>query len=236
MQPIHIVLIVALVIGLFIWWQFEKRRRNAWSRWARANGFVYSSSDNRAVASEFQFLRRLDQGNDRIAKDVVRGRLAHSDVIGFNYTSKRQISATGEKGTADYKEHYRDKNLGVVALRLDRACPELTIRSERVWNKLASAVLGSDLDVGSTRFRKQFVLNGSDAGFARAFCNPQMERLLMSTTDLGMEVEVDGYWLALTTRGKLSIDELDELWRVLQEMAAFLPATLIEERKASADW
>lgn len=227
-----LVFFAALLVVAFIWWQFEKRRRSAWSRWARTNGFAYSAGENRAVASEFQFLRRLDEGTERVAKDVVRGKLGASEVTGFNYSSKR-AAVTVANPTGPDSSYRRERNIGVLALRLDRPCPELRIRRERVWHKVASTVLGNDLDVGSTRFRKRFVLNGNDPVFAQAFCNANMERLLLSSTDLGIEVEVDGYWMALIVRGKLQLDELSMLWGFLQEAAELLPETLIDEQRES---
>jgi hypothetical protein len=122
------------------------------------------------------------------------------------------------------KKPWRHHYFSIFTLALPERFPELTIEREGFFSKIGQALGFDDIDFESLEFSKRYKVKSADKKFAYDFCNAQMIDYLLRQEDL--IIEVDGNTLALTFKGKLSIEairpNLDRLTKIRSLMPNFL--------------
>jgi hypothetical protein len=190
------ILIAAAVIAIVVWsWLAEKRRREALAAIAASNGLEFSVQDPFDLPTYLAGIRAFNVGHSREASNVIHGEWRGRQVIAFDY---RYTTGSGKNRTT----HHLSACLQPVGLRV----PNLVIRHETFFDKLAGFVGFEDINFESDEFSRRFHVQSDDRKFAYDVCNPQMMSWLLANAG-SFSVELVDSSLVLTTGSQWSPDD-----------------------------
>jgi hypothetical protein len=214
---IFIVIGIVVLIGVvaYVGHLQAKKRREAFERLALDLGFRFYSQKDANFASRFSFLEHMDDGHKRYAFNRLSGEVDGQPVNIFDY--HYETYSRDSKGRRRTHHHY----FSIFTLSLSAAFPELNIEREGFFSKIGQALGFDDIDFESLEFSKRYKVKSRDKKFAYDFCNAQMIDFLLRQRDL--IIEVDGNTLALSFRGKLSIDDIRPNYERLLEIRSHMP-------------
>lgn len=197
-----------------------KKRREAFQRIAAELGFIFYPQKDSGFAKRYGFLDHMDDGHRRYAFNRMSGKIDGQGVHVFDY--HYETYSTDSKGRRSTRHHY----FSIFTLDLPARFPELNIEREGFFSKIGQAMGFDDIDFESLEFSKRYKVKSRDKKFAYDFCNAQMIDFLMRQQDL--IIEVDGNTLALTFKGKLSIEAIRPNLDRLQKIRSLMPNYLFD--------
>lgn len=178
-QFIVIIIVIAVVaVGAYFAHLAEKKRREEMAALAAKLGFRFRAGPDSSHDEEFSHFEIFRRGHSRVAKNMmsgaveIDGRSYRVDAGDFRY---KVTSGSGKsRSTRTYDFSY-------IILHLPFDCPDLLIRKEGMFDKIAGAFGFDDIDFESAEFSKKFHVKSPDKKFAYDVCHPRMmERLLAS--------------------------------------------------------
>lgn len=192
-----------------------KKRREAFERLAMELGFRFYPEKDRSFARNYSFLEHMDDGSKRYAFNRLSGEVEgqRANIFDYHYETYSRDS----KGNRRTHHHY----FSIFTLGLPASFPELNIEREGFFSKIGQALGFDDIDFESLEFSKRYKVKSRDKKFAYDFCNAQMIDYLLRQQDL--IIEVDGNTLALTFKGKLSIEAIRPNFERLQKIRSLMP-------------
>jgi hypothetical protein len=219
--PIWLFLLGAIAVGVIAYLVFlmEKRRRVAFQAMADHTGLRYAPDPNPELASHFEFLNALGNGSNHYARHVITGEVDGLEVVAFEYHYETYSSSENGRKT---HHHY----LSVFTTNLSKSFPELTIRPEGVFSKIAQAVGYDDIDFESAEFSRRYCVRSRDKKFAYDVCHPLTMEFLMRFHDL--DIEIEGTTLAAIQRGHLQPNHVESNLRRLLAFRRLLPKYLLQ--------
>ncbi|MFT7517354.1 MAG: hypothetical protein ACI84O_001145 [Myxococcota bacterium] len=222
MQTLLIIGGVCLV-GFMIYssWKYHKERRAGFVAWAQKNNFRFRPERDRGLANRFMFLNNLNNGSNRYGYDYLHGIYAGFTAHAFTY--HYETYSTDSKGNRQTHHH----NLGVVAIEIEQAFPELRIHPESIFAKFGQLLGYDDIDFESIEFSKKYAVRSEDKKLAYDFCNTGMMEYLLKCPKTALEL--DGHTLAVYDGAKLEPRELDAYLLQLTEIRALMPAYLFKK-------
>ncbi len=173
--------IFLVVMGVGMW--LEQKRREAFQALADELGFTYSPERDYGIAERYFFLNQLDNGENRYAQHIFRGVYDGLPVMFFEY--HYETSTTTSKGGRSVHHHY----LCVYLTEVPGPVPELTIRPEGVFSKVAQAFGYDDIDFESAEFSREFCVRSRDKRFAYDVCHPAAIEFLLKYPYVAFEIE-----------------------------------------------
>jgi hypothetical protein len=138
-------------------------------------------------------------------------------VLAFDYHYETQ---THDKNGTHTEPHW----FSFFILTLPAFFPDLTIRRENFFTKVAEVFGYGDIKFESAEFSKTFCVRSPDKKFAYDVCNAKMIEYLLTNRDLSIEIENNVLALAFTTR--LSPEQIETNLQRLVEIRARLPEYL----------
>lgn len=219
--PFWLFLLFAVAVGVIAYLALlvEKRRRVAFQAMAEHTGLRYAPETNHELASRFEFLNALGMGTNRFARHVVRGEVDGLEVVAFEYHYETHSSS--KKGRRTH-HHY----LSVFTTALPKSFPELTIRPEGVFSKIAQTLGYDDIDFESAEFSSRYCVRSRDKKFAYDVCHPLTMEFLMRFHDL--DIEIEGQTLAAIQCGHLQPNHVESNLRRLLAFRRLLPKYLLQ--------
>ena len=216
--PLIAVLFVGLIVGgaIFSLLQARKRREALFELAHRLN-LSFKAGEDRAIADRFSFLKELAQGSNRYATNVLSGNYRQNEILAFDYHYE---TYTHDKNGTHTEHHW----FSFFILMLPASFPELTLRREGFFTKIAEVFGYGDINFESAEFSKAFNVRSPDKKFAYDVCNAQMMEYLLANRDLSIEIENDALALAFTSR--LSVEQIEFNLQRLVEIRTRLPAYL----------
>jgi len=216
--PIVFAAAIIIAIGGFIYSQIQARKRQEglFELAARLN-LNFDAGEDCGIAGRFGFLKQLDQGDNRYATNVLSGTYQQNEVLAFDY---------------HYQTYYTDKNgthtqhhwFSFFILTLPTTFPDLTIRRENLFTKVAEAFGYQDIKFESAEFSKTFLVRSPDKKFAYDVCNAKMMEYLLANRDLSIEFENEVIALVCGTR--LAVGQFELNLQRLIEIRSRLPEYL----------
>lgn len=195
-----------------------KKRREAFERMAAELGFSFYPQKDYDFARGYGFLDHMDDGHKRYVYNRMSGEIEDRQVNIFDY--HYETYSRDSKGRRRTHHHY----FSIFTLSLSERFPELNIEREGFFSKIGQALGFDDIDFESLEFSKRYKVKSRDKKFAYDFCNAQMIDYLLRQQDL--IIEVDGNTLALTFKGKLSIEAIRPNLERLQKIRSLMPKYL----------
>lgn len=158
-----------------------RKRREELSKLARRLDLTFNPDEDYELVHQFDFLKKLAQGENRFAYNVLSGKYLSHDMLAFDYHYEGEHQNRNSRGM-----EYR---FSVLILRLAAAFPDLTIRPESFFAKAAGKFGSDDIKFESVEFSKTFRVNCPDKKFAYDVCNGKMMEYLLANRDLSIEME-----------------------------------------------
>lgn len=211
------VLAVAGLIVLSVW--LDRRKREAFRLVAARLGLTYAPERDYSLGSRHQFLNQLNAGSNRYAAHVLSGTMEGCAVLAFDY--HYETHSTNSKGGRTTHHHH----LSVFATTLPKAFPELTIRPEGVFSKIAQALGYDDIDFESAEFSRHYCVRSRDRRFAYDVCHPLAMEFLLEHKSL--DIEIEGTTLAAIENHTLGPTDVEPGLRRVLAFRGLLPEHLL---------
>ncbi len=197
MGPVLVILIFIVLVGIAITGAIASQkaaqgRRDALAALANELGFRFDPSKDADHDDEYAQFEIFRRGHSRSAYNTLTGGIdpAGPDAgVGpiavkmgdFTY----QVTTSNGKTTSTHTYHF-----SYVILHLPYAnVPNLLIRPEHMFDKLAGALGFDDIDFESAEFSRKFHVKSGDKKFAYDVCHPRMIEFLMNGTPPTIDIE-----------------------------------------------
>jgi hypothetical protein len=210
------VLLIAVIGSIWGAIQARKRQEGLFALSQRLN-LGFDPGENYQIAGRFEFLKELAQGDNRYATNVLSGNYQQNEILAFDYHYE---TYTQTKNGRQTQHHW----FSFFILTLPAFFPDLTIRRENFFTKVAAVFGYDDINFESAEFSKTFCVRSPDRKFAYDVCNAQMIEYLLANRDLSVEIENNVLALAFTTR--LSPEQIETNLQRLVEIRTRLPEYL----------
>ena len=213
-------LFIVVVIGAIVNAIVQRKRREGLFELAQRLNLNFDAGQDFGIPGRFGFLKQLDQGENRYATNVLSGTYQQNEVLAFDY---------------HYETYYYDKNgrhtedfwFSFFILTLPVTFPDLTIRRESFFTKVAEVFGYQDIKFESAEFSRTFLVRSADKKFAYDICNAKMIEYLLANRDLSIEIENEIIALAFNTR--ISVEQFELNLRRLVEIRSRLPEYLFTQ-------
>jgi len=197
----------------------RKRREELFELAQRLN-LNFGGAPDYGLAQQYQFLKKLAQGDNRYAFNVLSGKYQNDDIQAFDY--HYQVTTHDKNGS--HTAHYR---FSFFILQLPLLFPDLTIRRENFLMKIAEAFGYQDIQFESAEFSRAFNVRSPDKKFAYDVCNAKMMEYLLANRDLSIEVE--NQVLALAFNTCLSAEQIEFNLQRLTQIRSLMPDYLFTQ-------
>jgi hypothetical protein len=213
--------LVVIAVGAGIYGSIRAgKRQNGLIDLARRLNLSFDATQHYTLADQYSFLKQLDRGDNSYATNILSGTYQSYPVQAFDFCY--EMSNTDNKGnTQTYHHHW----LSLVILTLPGVFPELSIRPENSFTKIAEAFGSQAIKFESAEFSKHFCVRSPDKKFAYDFCNAPMIEYLLANKDLSIEIE--NHVLAMIFNSRLSVEQIEKDLQRLVEIRARFPQYLI---------
>lgn len=213
-----ITFLVIVGIGLFVWWEYEKRRRAALSRAASEMGFTFAEKDESHLGDMPRSFELFDRGRAKKFRNIMRGAIADISVVLFDY----QYTVGSGKNSSTYR-------MTVAAFHVESLnVPPFEIRPENVFHKIGAKFGKQDINFDAhPEFSKKFLLRGDDEEAIRATFTPATMDIFLAHPKRCAETQ--GKWLITYTSRKRAKPE--EIHAFLEEGYALCAHFLDEGTK-----
>jgi hypothetical protein len=217
-MPFLIAAVLLIAVIGSIWGAIQARKRlEGLSALAQRLNLGFAAGENYGIADRFEFLKQLAQGDNRYATNVLSGNYQQNEILAFDYHYE---TYTQTKNGRQTQHHW----FSFFILTLPAFFPDLTIRRENFFTKVAEVFGYDDINFESAKFSKTFCVRSPDKKFAYDVCNAQMIEYLLANRDLSVEIENNVLALAFTTR--LSPEQTETNLQRLVEIRTRLPEYL----------
>jgi len=210
------VLVVTVVSTIYGMTQARKRLEGLFAL-AQRLGLNFSAAEDRELPDRYGFLKQLAQGDDRYAANVLAGNYQENEILAFDY--HYATYHTDKSG-----RHKEDHWFSFFILTLPAVFPDLTIRRDNLFTRVAEVFGYQDIKFESAEFSKAFCVRSQDKKFAYDVCNARMMEYLLANRDLSIEIETNV--LALVFNSRLSVDQIEANLQRLVEIRSRLPEYL----------
>ena len=217
MPVVVVAVLIVIVVGTIYGLIQARQRLEALNELALRLGLNFSAAEDYSLAERYGFLKQLAQGEDRYARNVLSGIYQQNQVLVFDY--HYATYHTDKNGT-----HKEDHWFSFFILTLPMVFPDLTIRRENFFTKIAEVFGYQDINFESAEFSKAFNVRSPDKKFAYDVCNSKMMEYLLANRDLSIEIENNVLALAFNTR--LSAEQIEANLQRLVEIRSRLPEYL----------
>jgi hypothetical protein len=185
MEPVFMILIFVVFATLIIFgaiysYKQQQARRLALLQLATKHGWTFDPSNVYSHDSRFSQFSIFTSGKNRYAYNTTRGSLEINDSHwplqygDFHYQTE---SSDGKKTTT------HTHLLSYVILESPfLGAPDLFIRGEGFFDRIASAIGFDDIDFESVEFSRKFIVKSNDKRFAYDVVSPAMMEFMLATT------------------------------------------------------
>jgi hypothetical protein len=218
MPFLFVVAVIVIAIGAIFNALAQQKRREGLLELAQRLNLNFDAGRDCDIAGRFGFLKKLAQGGNRYATNVISGTYQQNDILAFDY--HYETHSTDSKGHRQTEDHW----FSFFILTLPAAFPDLTIRRENLFTKVAEVFGYQDIKFESAEFSKAFCVRSPDKKFACDVCNAKMMEYLLANRDLSIEIENEVIALAFNTR--LSVEQIESNLQRLVEIRSRLPQYL----------
>lgn len=169
-MEILVVLFLLIVIALAVWQACARaKRRQALKEWAESNGLRFSPQKDWTVEQRFPEFKRLQEGSNRYAYNIMQGGWSGRAFLGFDcHYETRTMDSKGRRQT---QHHY----FSAVILESDLPLKPLFIRPEGFFDKVTEFFGFDDIDFESAEFSRKFYVKAEDRRWAYDVIHTRIE-------------------------------------------------------------
>ena len=218
MPVIFVAVVVLILIGAIFNAIAQRKRREGLFELAARLNLDFEMAEDRGIPGRFGFLKQLAQGDNRYATNVLSGTYQQNNVLVFDY--HYETHSTDSKGHRQTEDHW----FSFFILTMPAVFPDLTIRRENFFTRVAEAFGYQDINFESAEFSKTFCVRSKDKKFAYDVCHAKMMEYLLANRDLSVEIENEV--LALAFDRCLATEQIEFNLQRLVEIRSRLPEYL----------
>jgi Protein of unknown function (DUF3137) len=220
MMTVIIVFVVIAAVAAIYNMVWTAKRREGLMELAQRLNLNFNPGQDDSIPDQFSFLKQFAQGDNRYGTNVLSGAYQQNEVLAFDY---------------HYQTYYYDKNgrhtehhwFSFFILTLPAVFPDLTIRREGLFTKIAQAFGYQDIKFESAEFSKTFCVRSPDKKFAYDVCNAQMMEYLLANRDLSIEIE--NQVIAFVFNNRISVEAFENNLQRLVQIRSHLPEYLFTQ-------
>jgi len=220
MPLVFVAVVVVVIIGAIFNAIAQRKRREGLFMLAQRLNLNFDGGRNCEIEPRFGFLKQLVQGDDRYATNALSGNYQQNEILAFDY--HYATYHTDKSGT-----HKDDHWFSFFILTMPAVFPDLTIRRESFFTKVAEVFGYQDIKFESAEFSRAFNVSSPEKKFAYDVCNAKMMEYLLANRDLSIEIENEVIALAFDTR--LSVEQIEFNLQRLVEIRSRLPEYLFTQ-------
>ncbi len=184
-----IVAVAGLAIAAMVYAHMQnKARREALANLAREIGFDFDPSSDSSHDEEYAHFEIFRRGHSRSAYNTLTGALTAGEQSFPAKTGDFTYKITTSNGKTTTTHTYRFSYL-IVHLPWRGGVPDLLIRPEGMFDKIAGVFGFDDIDFESAEFSRKFCVKSPDKKFAYDVCHPRMMEFLMETKPPAIDIE-----------------------------------------------
>lgn len=190
MEPVFMILIFVAFAALIIFgaiysYKQQQARRQALAELAAKHGWTFDPSNDSSYDSRFSQFSIFTSGQSRYAYNTTRGslKIAGADWPLHYGDYHYQTTTTSTDSEGRTKTDTQTHLLSYVILESPYlGAPDLFIRKEGFFDRIASAIGFDDIDFESVEFSRKFIVKSGDKRFAYDVISPQMMEFMLATT------------------------------------------------------
>ena len=215
MQFIFFAVFIAIaIIGTIYSAIAARKRREGLFELAQRLNLNFDAGKDEEIPERFGFLKQFDEGHDRYAANVISGNYQQNEILAFDY---HYTTGSGK--------NRQDHNLSFFILVVRGShFPQLTIRREGFFDRVAETLGFQDIKFESAEFSKAFCVRSPDKKFAYDVCNAKMMEYLLANRDLSLEIENEVG--ALVFDARIAVEQFERDLQRLIEIRSRLPEYL----------
>lgn len=222
--------IAAIVLG-YLGYQAEQQRKAALQALASQHGWQFDSAHDHSHDERFGHFSAFSRGKSRYAYNTLRGPVQIGDRQWPLQLGDYHYQTTSHDGK---RTHTHTHRLSYLLVELPYVTtPELIIRKENFFDRIAEFIGFDDIDFESAEFSRQFIVKSPDKRFAYDVIHPQMMEFLLHSDPPALEA-ARGY--ACLTRGERcwTIDDFQATLRWAAEFFEHWPRHLVAQLNGPA--
>ena len=209
---------IALAVALIVFGILKAReRREAMARLATELGFEYYVDDPWDLEDTYAMFELFGRGHSREASNVICGEMDGRAVVAFDY---QYTTGSGKnKSTHSYQ---------AVVMGLPIVAAGLRMRTETVFDRLASWVGWDDIDFESDEFSRRYHVASEDRRFAYDIFHARLiEHLLACGQAPGLEMKGP---LMVLFDSQGNVENVRRLIAIGREIVASIPEYVLKAR------
>lgn len=180
-------LIVVAIVASYFSSQAEKKRREEMAALAAELSWSFDPGHDGSHDEEYAHFELFRRGHSRSAYNTLMGHLA---IDGRNYPAKMgdftyKITSSNGKTTTTTTYHFSYLIVHVPF----RGVPNLLIRQEGFFDKIAGVMGFDDIDFESAEFSRKFHVKCADKRFAYDVVHPRMMEFLLGDCPTSIDIE-----------------------------------------------
>ena len=176
-----------IIAGIVIGAIQAQKRREAMLLLARDLGLTFYPGRDHTHDDEYAHFEIFRRGHSRAAFNTLTGHLKIAEqnipVKAGDFTYKVTSGSGKDRKTTTYHFSYLIAHLPYPTI------PDLLIRPENVFDKIAGVFSDRDIDFESEEFSRRFMVAGPDRKFAYDICHPRMIEFLLQTSPPAIDIE-----------------------------------------------
>ncbi len=184
-----LVILGVAVLGTiaYIGYRLEKKRREEMRALAGRLGWRFDPRRDRTHDDEYAHFEIFRRGHSRAAFNTLTGTLKISEQACPAKMGEFVYKITTHTGKSSSTRTYRFSYL-IVHLPF-REVPDLLIRREGIFDKIAGTFGFDDIDFESADFSRRFFVKSPDKRFAYDVVHPRMMQFLLATEPPAVDIE-----------------------------------------------
>lgn len=199
--------LVALVIYAAIQAEKARQQRIAEMRaYAQEAGLSFREEKDTSHDEEYAHFELFRRGFDRAAYNTIFGKMEYNDAVvdvnmgDFTYKTRETYTTTDSKGRTRTRTRIVKHHFSYFIMELPYiTMPDLLIRREGLFDRIASAFGKNDIDFESAEFSRKYFVKCDSRKFAYDIIHPRMMEFLLETKPGLIDIEnariciADGY-------------------------------------------
>jgi len=199
--------LVALVIYAAIQAEKARQQRIAEMRaYAQEAGLSFREEKDTSHDEEYAHFELFRRGFDRAAYNTIYGKMEYNDAVvdvnmgDFTYKTRETYTTTDSKGRTRTRTRIVKHHFSYFIMELPYiTMPDLLIRREGLFDRIASAFGKNDIDFESAEFSRKYYVKCNSRKFAYDIIHPRMMEFLLETKPGLIDIEnariclADGY-------------------------------------------
>lgn len=187
LMTVLVIAVLALAIaGAVYAYRLEKKRREALVALADRLGLSFNPSYDSSHDEEYAHFEIFRRGHSRVAMNTLSGDVILAERRFVIKMGDFRYKITTSSGKSTTTHTYR---FSYMILHLPWRVPDLLIRREGIFDKLAGAIGFDDIDFESAEFSKRFYVKSRDKRFAYDVIHPQMMEFLLAREMPAVDIE-----------------------------------------------